>query len=239
MPFDLAHPSFASSRRPGTNNARSPRATYASARSRAYGIVVVVALHVVLLAGLWQMTPVKRAVLASVPVVVQLLQHEPPAPPPPPPKAPPRPRVETPAPRPPEVEVPAIATAPPVPAPQWVAPAPVPPPVVEVANTPPADATPVAEATAPRFDADYLRNPAPAYPAVARRNGEEGRVLLRVLVGANGEAQRVELKTSSGFERLDAAALETVRQWKFVPARLGGEAVAAWVVVPVTFALRR
>ena len=102
-----------------------------------------------------------------------------------------------------------------------------------VASAPPAPATP------PRFDADYLRNPAPAYPPISRRNGEQGRVLLRVLVGPDGDARDVTIQTSSGFERLDHAAQETVRQWRFVPARLGRDAVAAWVIVPIAFALGR
>jgi protein TonB len=48
----------------------------------------------------------------------------------------------------------------------------------------------------------------------------------------------VQLKASSGSQRLDTAALETVRQWKFVPARRGDTPVEAWVLVPITFSLR-
>ena len=54
-----------------------------------------------------------------------------------------------------------------------------------------------------------------------------------------GEAKEVRIRTSSGFERLDLAAMEAVRRWKFVPARQGDEAVEAWVVVPILFSLRR
>jgi protein TonB len=89
----------------------------------------------------------------------------------------------------------------------------------------------------PRFNADYLQNPAPAYPPLARRMKEQGRVLIRVLVSVDGLPERVELKTSSGSPRLDHSALETIRNWKFVPARQGGEKVAAWVVVPIAFLL--
>ncbi len=89
----------------------------------------------------------------------------------------------------------------------------------------------------PRFDVDYLNNPAPAYPPLARRLREQGTVMLRVHVDADGRATEVEIKTSSGFPRLDQAALQTVRQWRFVPGRLGGKAVAAWVLVPVAFSL--
>ncbi len=89
----------------------------------------------------------------------------------------------------------------------------------------------------PRFTADYLQNPAPAYPPLARRMHEQGRVLIRVLVSADGMPERIELKTSSGFPRLDQSALETIRNWKFVPARQGDQKIAAWVVVPIAFTL--
>ena len=90
----------------------------------------------------------------------------------------------------------------------------------------------------PRFNADYLNNPAPAYPPLSRRMGEEGRVVLRVLVNEHGLPGDVQLRTSSGFNRLDTVALETVRQWKFVPARRGDTPVSAWVLVPISFSLR-
>lgn len=95
------------------------------------------------------------------------------------------------------------------------------------------------EVIQPKFDADYLNNPKPAYPSISRRLGEEGVVLLRVYVNAMGQPERIEVNKSSGFERLDAAALRAVSDWKFVPARQGKISVAAWVQVPVSFQLRR
>ena len=92
--------------------------------------------------------------------------------------------------------------------------------------------------TAPRFDAHYLDNPAPVYPALSRRVGEEGRVLLRVFVGADGLPSKIEMHQSSGYSRLDSVAMETVQRWRFVPARLGDERMGAWVVVPISFSLR-
>ena len=67
---------------------------------------------------------------------------------------------------------------------------------------------------------------------------EQGRVVLRVLVSTEGLAEKVELRTSSGSSRLDQSALETVRGWKFVPARQGTSPVAAWVLVPISFSLQ-
>lgn len=91
--------------------------------------------------------------------------------------------------------------------------------------------------TLPSLHADYLNNPAPAYPDDARRQGEQGRVLLRVFVNAVGAVEQVALRKSSGHPSLDQAALETVKTWRFVPAGRGTEAVAAWVVVPISFSL--
>lgn len=102
---------------------------------------------------------------------------------------------------------------------------------------PPIEAMPTA-VSEPRFDADYLDNPRPVYPALSRRMGEQGRVILRVHVTAAGRADEVQVKTSSGFERLDQAALSAVRQWRFMPAKHGDEAVAAWVLVPLSFNIK-
>ena len=90
-----------------------------------------------------------------------------------------------------------------------------------------------------RFDADYLKNPAPPYPPQSRRIGEEGKTVLRVFVGADGSAQQVELRTSSGSSRLDDSALRTVRAWKFVPAHRGGVAIDSWALVPIVFRLEQ
>jgi protein TonB len=89
----------------------------------------------------------------------------------------------------------------------------------------------------PNFNAAYLNNPAPNYPTISRRLGEEGLVLLQVQVTADGKAGSVELQTGSGSDRLDEAALEAVKKWRFVPAKRGDQAVSASVVVPVKFSI--
>jgi protein TonB len=101
-------------------------------------------------------------------------------------------------------------------------------------NTP---AAPTAPVTPPRTDASHLNNPAPAYPAMSRRLSEEGRVLLDVYILADGSVGEVKLKRSSGFPRLDTAAAEAVRRWRYVPARRGNEPIPFWYVQPVTFSL--
>ena len=90
----------------------------------------------------------------------------------------------------------------------------------------------------PAFNAGYLENPPPRYPPASRLHGEKGLVVLRVFVSAAGRAERVEIKTSSGFERLDSVAQDAVANWRFVPARRGDEHVAAWVLVPVSFVMK-
>lgn len=89
----------------------------------------------------------------------------------------------------------------------------------------------------PNFNAAYLNNPAPDYPSVSRRLGEQGLVLLRVQVTADGAAASVELQTGSGSTRLDQAALEAVKKWRFVPAKRGEQPVSASVTVPVSFSI--
>lgn len=107
--------------------------------------------------------------------------------------------------------------------------------VVEAPPPPKAIAEPVVEP--PRFGAAYLHNPAPDYPQMARRLGQQGRVLLKVLVAENGTAETVVLATSSGFEKLDQAAIEAVKKWSFISAKRSNEAISAYVLVPVKFSL--
>jgi protein TonB len=71
----------------------------------------------------------------------------------------------------------------------------------------------------------------------ARRAREQGKVILRVHVDAEGRVAGIELYRSSGFERLDKAALAAVRQWRFAPARSGDRAVAGVALVPINFSL--
>jgi protein TonB len=110
-----------------------------------------------------------------------------------------------------------------------------PPDVKPAPPAPPAEA-PVVQA---RFDADYLKNPAPPYPPLSRRMGEEGKVILRVSVNPQGGADQVEIRTSSGSQRLDESAVNTVKHWKFIPAKRGDSAVQSWVLVPIVFKLEQ
>lgn len=82
-----------------------------------------------------------------------------------------------------------------------------------------------------------LANAAPRYPYLARRQGQEGRVIVRVQVSAAGNAATVSVRRSSGYRLLDEAAVKAVKSWRFAPANRGGISVAGSVDVPVSFKL--
>lgn len=218
----------------------------------------VVAAHAL---GLWALQAglLRRAVEIIVPVQVLsdfVTPAPPPAPipaPPPPtppqPKAPPQPAPVRHAPSPPKAVAPKPAPMPmaisdPAPAPDApvgvTEPQPPAPPInAPVAPPVPAPAAPPAAPTvvAPSSTASYLNNPAPAYPAISRRLNEQGLVVLRVLIGTDGLPQKVEVKQSSGFERLDQAAVKTVTRWRFVPGTRNGVPEAMWHLQPINFVL--
>jgi protein TonB len=127
----------------------------------------------------------------------------------------------TPAPNAPTGVVAQPKPLPPIAAPVAVAPAPVAAPKVEL----------------PSSDADYLQNPKPAYPAMSKRLGEQGKVIVRVLIGVDGTAQKAEIRQSSGFDRIDQAALATTQRWRYLPGKRGGVAEAMWFNVPINFVL--
>ena len=85
--------------------------------------------------------------------------------------------------------------------------------------------------------ARYRDTPRPNYPDSARREGREGRVLLRVLVDDQGRSKKVEINSSSGSEALDRAAVEAIKRWRFHPARYGDSPVESWLRVPIEFHL--
>lgn len=83
-----------------------------------------------------------------------------------------------------------------------------------------------------------LQNPAPVYPAIARRNKWEGTVLVMVEINSNGIPKKVKLERSSGHPILDTAAIDVVPNWKFSPATLLGIPVESKVLIPIRFKLR-
>ena len=114
--------------------------------------------------------------------------------------------------------------------------APIAAPVAALATGPAGPASP-ATVMLPSSDADYLQNPRPPYPPLSKRLNEQGKTTVRVLIGIDGQPQRAEIAKSSGFERLDQAAMTTVMRWRYVPGKRGGVPEAMWFNVPINWVL--
>ena len=97
--------------------------------------------------------------------------------------------------------------------------------------------TPTGVVHLPSSQADYLNNPQPTYPALSLRLRESGKVMVRVLIGRNGQALRGDVVQSSGFERLDQSALRAVLAWRYVPGKVDGQPQDMWFDVPISFRL--
>ncbi|MDP1864498.1 MAG: energy transducer TonB [Thiobacillus sp.] len=223
-------------------------------------LAVVLLVHAGIVAGMLTLTKPTLSITLPAPLYVRLIEAataQPElAPPPvqpsvqPPPPSAPKPVLTTPLdpakpaaeavqpvrqPPPAEPARPDLVRPDPARADPQAAPTPAPAPAAVEA---PRVAPPPLPITQPRFNADYLDNPKPPYPSASRRMGEEGEVRLRVQIDTAGQAQQIEVYRSSGFPRLDQAALDTVKQWRFVPARQGDQPIPAWVIVPIQFSLR-
>jgi protein TonB len=85
---------------------------------------------------------------------------------------------------------------------------------------------------------DYLHNPPPEYPEEARRDHQQGVVTLLVDVSQEGNVLKVSVQRSSGYRRLDEAALRVAKTWKFKPATTAGQPIRSQVEVPVRFRLQ-
>lgn len=226
----------------------APAGAHASPQLLAWCLAASLVLHIAVFWGLpgWQRdAAMPPAPVLEVVMVTQTAAAEPLPTREPPPRisrrAEPRPQpvLREPLRQPVSQPVPAPVAAPdPEPAISISKPAEPQPPAAAVVAKPAATvAAAPAAASPPLFNAAYLRNPAPVYPATARRNGDEGTVMLKVLVNAEGAPVRVELDQSSGSGPLDGAALAAVKGWRFVPARRGTQNIEGWVRVPVVFRL--
>jgi protein TonB len=209
-------------------------------------VSAVVGMHVL---GLWAMQSGLLARVVEIVVPVQVMAELIEAPQPEIPPAPPAPKPEPvvnkpqpvvkPKPQPvpfpipaPVVAEPAVITAPEVPPPVAQAPTPAP-----AASPAPAPEPAPARIELPSSDADYLNNPLPPYPPLSRRLGEQGTVLVRVHIDQEGNPTHAEVKTSSGYERLDQTALQTARRWRYKPGKQNGVPIAMALEVPISFQL--
>ncbi len=201
------------------------------------GIVSLTLLLVAIahLAVAWQLTNTPEPVITKAEIPPMTVEfYRPPVEQPPQPE---QPKEEPPPPPEPVVEKPKPVVKKETPKP--VEPKPEPVQQVIVPEPTPAPPPPPAEPvlTKATADAGYLRNPAPRYPDFAQQQGWEGTVLLNVHVLANGKPKAVEIKQSSGRKILDDSAVQAVRRWTFVPAKLGEITTDSWVEVPIDFRL--
>jgi len=148
-----------------------------------------------------------------------------------PPKADPKP-----APEPTEKSIsapapPPVAAAPSAPEPQAAAPAAPPAP-----PAPPAPAAPAPPKTV--SGVEYVQPPQPDYPPLAKRMGEEGKVMLRVLVSERGHPEKVDVQKSSGSARLDEAARQAALRAVFKPHLEDGRPVAVYALIPINFSIQ-
>ena len=215
-------------------------------------ISATVLLHVIL-AFLFMLGLMEHTITPpdAPPVLVELMQSQPtpktieqpvakpiPVPPRPQPVAAPAPTPQ-PQPLPSKVTTPTeVAQAAPV-APVSAPTAPTPPAPTRV-EAPPAPAPVTAPSrTDVSIPASYsASNQKPIYPNMSKRLGEQGTVVLRVLVKADGSAGEVEVKSSSSYPRLDQAAIDAVKTWRFNPAKIDGKATDEWYQVPIPFKLQ-
>jgi periplasmic protein TonB len=138
----------------------------------------------------------------------------------------------TPAPAPVEQPVaapaPTVAAAPSTPEPPAAAPvAPAAPPA-PIAPAPPKTVSGV----------EYVQPPQPDYPPISKRMGEEGKVMLRVLVSERGRPEKVDIQKSSGFTRLDEAARQAAMRAMFKPHLEDGKPVAVYALIPINFSIQ-
>lgn len=206
-------------------------------------LAAIILLHIAFFQAL--QSGLLRQAVAALPkeVLVSFITPEsPPAPPTPkalPPKTVPVVKKQTVAPRPAPPVVnntpspQAITTPPAEAAPVSAEPAASASPAPVATAAPPAPATPRTMTSG----IEYLQAPQPAYPPIAKRMGEEGKAILRVLVNDKGRPERVEVQKSSGSPRLDEAARQAVLRAVFKPFMEDGKAVPAFAIVPISFQL--
>lgn len=208
-------------------------AGYRPGAGRPAGLAFVALLHAGLLVAVLLYTGTQTRTIKYQPLDVRTIEEvKPPDALPPPP--PPPPSIQ--APPPPFIPAPeiVIATQPSVAPPVAVATSAAPP--VPVAPTAPAPAAP-AKRVQP--DIDMRHSSDPLYPAESRRRGEQGLVVLLVLVEADGQPSEIKLEQSSGHDRLDEAAIDGARHnLHYLAGTVDGKAERMWLRYRYNFQLR-
>jgi len=190
-----------------------------SVLSRSGPLAAVIGIHLLIGYVLLTQMGILKLPTVSQPLQTVFIQDQPSQPEPQEPDI--KPQVDTPA---PEMETPM--------------------PQVEVADIPqdvqaqPSENAIAASANGTPQELKATQRVEPVYPPTSRRMGEEGIVRLKVLVDERGRPHDVVVQASSGFPRLDQAAVEAVHRWRFEPASDGTHAVSAWSAVAIRFRLQ-
>ena len=210
---------------------RSP----AQARQRRVVIATMLVAHALAVVGLMNASRLRDAVVDAKPIFLAVVDT-------PAPTAPPRPLPPPAAkvPPPPQLSLPLIVPEQaPAPSPivAQVLPPPPPPAPVAPVEVPPAPVPSIVPKTIPASAVQYLVPPAPVYSRISARMRESGKALVRVFIDEAGLPRNVQLALSTGFTRLDDAALAAVRNCRFKPYLENGLAVAGWAAIPIEFEL--
>lgn len=184
-------------------------------KRRVIGIVSVTLIHIAFVYALIFGLARKAVELLPAPIQTKIIdevstEEEPPPPPPPKLDIPPPPFIP-----PPEISIQSTAPR---------------PNAITTSKAPPA---PKSADRPPVVKAKNCREP--DYPPVSERLGETGTVVLQLLVGIDGKVTDAKIESSSGFDRLDKAALAALSRCKFTPGTAGGQPIAAWANLKYTF----
>jgi len=222
---------------PGASPAPRYGGTPAQARRRRAAVAALLAVHALAVVGLLDASRLREVIVDAKPLFLAVVDTPAPVAPPKPLALPPPPSAKIPPP--PQLALPPIAAEPtPAPAPLVAQVLPSPAPAVSAA---PLDAPPAPASTLPRTippsAIQYLVPPAPVYSRISARMRESGQAVVRVFIDERGLPRTVQLATSTGFARLDDAALAAVRNCRFKPYLESGVAVAAWANIPIEFEL--
>lgn len=196
-------------------------------------IAFILAVHAVLLFALVKFDVISVAKPKSKPLVVDLVM----LPADPPPVSPPKQEEVAPAPAAPAIVAPKVVVPTPVSTPV-VAVTKIAPPPKAVIVAPSAPAAPAGPVSVDDLSSKMVSAPPPKYPVESRRRKEQGTVFLTVLVGTDGSVAEIGVSRSSGSARLDKAALEAVRRWRWSPTKQAGMAVMVRGIVDIPFVLQ-
>lgn len=222
---------------PTPATASAPASRYGQSRSPNWPVIAfILAIHAVAIMAIMH---VRHQVQRREEAHLAVVNLTPPAPPPPAEDTPPPPPSK------PQIVAPAPVVKLPAPAPQ-VATTPVPPPVainapaVNAPAPPAVFAAPSPPSTVQGGDlsAQMVSGKPPRYPIESRRKREQGTVVLALTVGTDGTVEAISIARSSGFSRLDDAARDAVRKWRWRPLMQQGQAVRVKGVVEIPFILQ-